>query len=242
MLDAKDLQIGNHVLRGDNDDVVKSAVIDELVDDSDGYFGVRSTDKRFIEENPVEIGRAGSSLLPWSPRTFAIPVEALRGEMTPDQLRHYLEASPDYSPADFPKANVPPKETLIGEIIVQLNDIVANYVPLDRVVERILKYRSVRITNEDFHRDRPKAVEWKNLRLEQYIACHKHPDSEKLDPISRAEGLYAHDAIVEKIDPGRIKIYNPGRDELTDCFPNSFRVYGTSWFLIRPSDYTGPKE
>jgi len=130
MLDAKDLQIGNHVVRGD-DGVFQSAVIDELVDDSDGYFGVRTTDKRFIGEYPLERGRLGISLLPWSPRTFAIPVEALRGEMTPDQLRPYLEASPDYSPADFPKANVPPKEILIGEIIVQLDNIVANYVPLD---------------------------------------------------------------------------------------------------------------
>ena len=230
MLDAKDLQIGNHVVRNEPG-VFQSAVIDELVDDADGCFGVRSTDKKFIGEYPIERGRLGISLLPGSPRTFAIPVEALRGEMNPDQLRHYLEASPDYSPADFPKENVPPKETLIGEIIAQLDNIVANYVPL----ERILMYRSVGITNEDFNRDRPKAVEWKNLRLEHYIACHKHPDSGKL-------GLYAHDAIVKEIDPEKIKIFNPGRNELTDCFPNSFRVYGTNWFLIRPSDYTGPKE
>jgi hypothetical protein len=106
----------------------------------------------------------------------------------------------------------------------------------------ILKYRSVSITEEDFNRDLPKAVPWQNLGLEHYIACHNFLSSIK-DPQECARGFIAHDAIVRKITGDIAEIFNPGRRELVVGSPNTpNNLYGADWYLVKPSDYTGPKE
>jgi hypothetical protein len=95
-----------------------------------------------------------------------------------------------------------------------------------------LKFRSVGITEEDFKRNLPKAVKWENLGLEHYIACRRYPGA-------GPRGLWAHDGIVKNIDSEKIQIFNPGRRELSDFFPDE---YGVDWFLVKPEDYTGPRE
>lgn len=102
-------------------------------------------------------------------------------------------------------------------------------------VKMVLKYRSVSITEEEFKRDLAKAVEWKNLSIEHYVALWRHPTGGPL-------AIWAHDGIVKKIETDRIKLFNPGRYELSDCYQKSFGGYGTNWFLVKPSDYSGPKE
>lgn len=96
---------------------------------------------------------------------------------------------------------------------------------------RALKHRSVVITEDVFENHRDEAVKWENIGLEHYVALH-----------NAFGNWYAHDAHVKNIMNNGVKIYNPGRNELTVCTPDSFQGYEKSWLLVPADKYQGPTE
>lgn len=96
-----------------------------------------------------------------------------------------------------------------------------------------LKNRSVPLTLDEFFDHSHRAVKWNDIQKDFYIKCQN---------IMNGKECYATEALVQRASKETVQIINPGRDETTNCYPNSFGGYGINWFLVKLCDYNGPRD